>query len=167
MQLHGWQLAVEYEPYRRTYRILFKHEQLRLYALTAEEHIEGSASSFMNMNSLPIFHVCYAAASFEVLRLHDDLSNFRAIDATPTMVHTSVKRIEDLNVFNVSLRKAEEILVNEADMTVIEHLEAIKALQSEEQKIIRQRMLRGPQSGEVVTLTQQATTLATVISIAA
>jgi hypothetical protein len=169
MQQHGWQIAVEFEPMRLMYRLMFKHEQLRLYALTAQEHIQQGANGFGQMHDFCVpFKVCHAAASIECLRIHDDISMFRAIDATPVMVTESIERIEDLNIFNVSLRKAEEILVNEADMNVIDHLEAIKALQSEEQKIIRERMLKGVQPGELIeTSGPQARVMANVISIAA
>lgn len=170
MQEHGWKIAVEYEPYRQTYRLMFKHEQLRLYAITAEEHITQTANGFGSMHDFCVpFRICHAAATFEVLRISDDLSNFKPIDATPVYVNTRIERIEDLNIFNVSLRKAEEILVNEADMSVIEHLEAIKALQSDEQKIIRERMLRGPMDGEQILSAGEpvARVLANVISIAA
>jgi hypothetical protein len=168
MQQHGWQIAVEYEPFRRGYRLLFKHEQLRLYALTMEETINECSNSFMHVDALPPFRVCHAAASFEVLRMHDDdLSNFQAVDATPVMVTSEIQRIEDLNVFNVSLRKAEEIVIDQADMSVIEHLEAIKSMQSEEQKEIRKRMLQGPMPGELTDMSPaQAHPVAMLVAVA-
>ncbi len=168
MQQHGWQLAVEYDVYRQGYRLLFRHEQLRLYALTMQETIQQQQHSFTQMNSLPPFRVQHVAANIEFLRLHDDLSNFQAIDATPVYTERKIERLEDLNIFNVSLRKAEEILVDEANMEVIDHLQAIKELQSEEQRKIRERMLRGPQEGTVEEVGGPvAHVMANVISIAA
>lgn len=168
MQQNGWKLAVEFEPYRLMYRLMFTHEMMRLYALTAQEHIESGAHGFGTMHGCVPFRVCYAAASFETLRINTDLSNFRAIDAVPQMVNTKITKVEDLNIFNVSLKRTEEILVDAADMSVIEHLEAIKAMQSEEQKIIRERMLRGVQPGELTPdVLPESHVIANVIAIGA
>ena len=79
---------------------------------------------------------------------------FQQIDAEPYMVHDFHPRsIEDFNVFRVKQHE-EEIFIEEADMTVLDHLQAIKDLQSEDQARIRERMLneqRAEPDVEIIT----------------
>lgn len=127
------------------YRLAFSHRMMRLYAITNEEIINNYSNVMgpgLVNDSFPMFHIQHCAPSIEVLRITDNLSNFKAIDAEPMMVNQEIQRIEDMNIFNVPMTRTEELLVDKADMSVIEHLEAIKGLQSEEQKEIRARILR-------------------------
>jgi hypothetical protein len=102
---------------------------MRLYAITNEEII----SNYSNVlgpgmqDRFPMFHIQHCAPNIEVLRITDNLSNFQAMDAQPMMVNQEIQRIEDMNIFNVPMTRTEEILVDKADMSVIEHLEAIKS----------------------------------------
>lgn len=93
--------------------------------------------------------------------------NFQQIDAQPTCTFADVQSIEDMNIFNVPLTRAEEILIDDADMTVIEHLQAIKELQSEDQKRIRRDILKNGARPEGASMdySPQATVHANLISL--
>jgi hypothetical protein len=145
LQQAGWELAVEFEIYRHTYRLLMRHRMMRLHALTdalsLENHIQRDYN--LNLANVPVFNVIGVAPSIETLRVPDvSFTAFQQIDAQPQMSMARVERVEDINIFAVPLTRTQEILVDKADMTVIEHLEAIKRLQSPEQQAIRERILR-------------------------
>ena len=169
LQQAGWAIAVDYEPYRQAYRLAFSHRMMRLYAITAEETIDNYSNVMgPGMEShFPVFQIQHCAPSIEVLRITDNLSNFKAMDAEPMMVNQEITRIEDMNIFNVPMTRTEEILVDKADMSVIEHLEEIKALQSDEQKELRDRILRegAAPEGSLIKLAPHTEVLANIVSL--
>lgn len=148
LQQGGWRIAVEFEPYRREYRLAMKHESMRLQAVTSEMVIEDfgrHTSLYREAADMPIFRVCAVAPSIQSAVVHGfNFNRFAEIDATPTFVEQRIQRLEDCNVFSV-LGKTEQVLIDKADMTVVDHLEAIKQLQSEKQRELRQRILTAPQ----------------------
>lgn len=127
------------------YCLLMRHEQISLYAYTDVITIERvlQDTSF-HAERYPIFQVKRMAKMLYSTWTDRDLNfaAFRQIDATPQFTTSKIQCVEDFNIFALARSKAEEVLVNRADMTVIEHLEAIKALQEPQQHEIRQRMLR-------------------------
>ena len=82
---------------------------------------------------------------------------FQHIDAMPQFTETKIQCVEDFNIFALARRKAEDVFVDRADMSVIEHLEAIRALQEPAQHEIRQRMMqdKGAQPGPRLSLVAQ------------
>lgn len=171
LQQSGWEIAVDYEPYRMAYRLMMRHRMIRLYAITAAEVIENYTNVLgPGMHErFPMFRVMHCAPSIEVVRITDDLTNFQQIDAQPMMINQEIKRIEDLNIFNVPLTRTEELVVDKANMSVIEHLQAIKELQSPEQARIRERIRREgavPQGG-LIDAAPKTEVLANVVTFAA
>jgi hypothetical protein len=139
LQSCGWQLAVECDPITGRYRLAMKHEQMKLYAIS--NHIE-LRNTYLNepwhMSEVPAFVVKHVAANFQVVQMIDDLSCFQPIDAQPQYVDTPIRGIEDYNIF-APLGKLEQVLVDKADMSVVDHLEAIKKLQSNTQRELREK----------------------------
>lgn len=141
----GWNLAVEHEAHSDRYRLLMQHPDMRLHAIS-------EPAMFMLRQlppEFPVFRVVRVAPSLHVVELPGlSWQGFEAIDAQPQYTSKRITRIEDTNIFAPFRVKAEELVVNRADMTVVEHLEAIRALQDPEQRRIRERMLRedSPQS---------------------
>lgn len=140
----GWDLAVEFEYYRHQYRLLMRHEHMELYAISDMLHIEQMMEApDRYLEHAPVFNVVQVASSFQSMSIpHVDFAAFQQIDAKPQIVDYKIQRVEDFNIFALARGKAQEILVNKADMSVIEHLEAIKRLQEPAQHEIRQRMIR-------------------------
>lgn len=143
LQQNGWELAVENSYYDHTYRLLLRHRMMKMYAITAKETIENLPADMSFARNLPVFHIVHVAASLHAIQLPGiDWNNFQQIDAQPQFTTSRITRIEDTNVFAVPLQRTQEIVIDGADMSVIEHLEAIKRLQDPEQQKIRERILR-------------------------
>jgi hypothetical protein len=145
LQRSGWDLAVEHQVGRDEYCLLMRHEQMSLYAYTDVITIERVMQDpSFHAERYPIFQVRRMAkmlySNWTDMSLN--FAAFQQIDATPQFSERRMQSVEDFNIFALARSKAEEVLVNRADMTVIEHLEAIKALQEPRQHEIRQRMLR-------------------------
>lgn len=144
LQRCGWRLAVNFDPYRYEYQLLMKNESLKLCGITNSMVIEPMMSRWdASMANLPVFRVVSVAPNIHVHQVSCNLmpvARFEEIDATPQCVTSRIESLYDLNVF--ATKRAEQVLVDKADMTVIEHLEAIKRLQSPKQQEIRQRLLR-------------------------
>ena len=143
LQQAGWQIAVEHDSCRYAYTLLLHHAHLRLYAVTAQEVVGNYTEVVDPYNggkSLPVWRVTHVAPRIETMRVAADLSQFRQVDARPQIVTHDIQSIEDFNIFATCLTRTEEILFDRADMTVVEHLEAIKALQSNKQREIRERI---------------------------
>lgn len=144
LQQCRWQIAVNYEPMRNQYQLLMKNESLRLCAVTEIYEIERTiADQSFDMSRVPVFRVVQVAPQIQVYRASCEMlpvSNFEEIDATPQFVTSKIESLYDLNIF--ATKRAEQVLIDKADLTVVEHLEAIKRLQSPKQQEIRQRLMR-------------------------
>lgn len=139
LQACGWDLAAEFDYHSNAYRLLMKHEACDLYAITRSQILPWELDEIPA--HCPVFQVVRVARTMYI-NMIDDLSHFVQIDARPQISTRQMRAVEDFNIFALARSKAEEILVNRADMSVIEHLEAIKSLQDPKQHEIRQRMLR-------------------------
>lgn len=147
LQQSGWQLAVEHEFHRDGYTLLMRHEEMKLYAYTDQLVLERALHDpYYRGEQMPVFVVRRVANTLQTAHTHLDFTSFQQIDAQPQIADFRIQRVEDFNIFALARNKATEILVNKADMTVIEHLEAIKRLQQPKQQEIRQRMLREPEA---------------------
>lgn len=144
LQRTGWQLAVDYDPEYDRYRLLMKHPEMRLTAFTDSQHIERNHYSIQR--DLPPFTVRHVAATIHVQTVIDDFSRFHEIDAEPRYMNHKITRLEDMNIFAMR-EKSTEVLIDQANMEVIDHLEAIKRLQAPKQSEIRERLLRARDSG--------------------
>jgi hypothetical protein len=145
LQMNGWELAVDFDVRYLAYRLLLRHKMMRLYAVSSCETIDNMSDPSINVDAskLPVFRIVGVAPSIQTLSVPGiHLSAFREVDALPTMVNTRITRVEDLNIFAAPMPGAKgEVLIDGADMSVIEHLEAIKRLQSATQAEIRERIL--------------------------
>ena len=145
LQQSGWDLAVEHQFDRDEYCLLMHHKEMSLYAYTEVMTIERVMHDpSYYPERMPVFHVRRIAKMLysQWTDMYLNFSAFQQIDATPQISERKIQCVEDFNIFALARSKAEEVLVNRADMTVIEHLEAIKALQEPRQHEIRQQMLR-------------------------
>jgi len=85
------------------------------------------------------------APTIENIRIQSTGSweNFQLIDAEPQMVNTTIERVEDLNIFAMAVGQAEHVVIDKANMDVVDHLQAIKDLQSDKQKELRDKARKG------------------------
>lgn len=155
LQQNGWEIAVDYDIRYDGYRLLLRHKMLRLYALSDSQRIENLLDSRYNpdvIRDYPVFHICGVAPSIQTMQVAGvDFSRFKEIDAQPRIVNHVITRVEDMNIFAAPMPGDKgEVLIDGADMSVIEHLEAIKRLQSASQAEIRQRILDARSEGTAV-----------------
>jgi hypothetical protein len=158
LQQCGWDLAIDYQINNDGYTLLMKHAEMQLYGYTdALELHRTMQDPYMTERAadLPIFQVRHMARALMSHYAPLDFAAFHQIDATPQFTERKIQSVEDFNIFALARSKAEEVLVNRADMSVIEHLEAIKALQEPHQHEIRQRMLRDGGNGPRASLVAQ------------
>jgi hypothetical protein len=141
LQRNGWNFALERDLLHQQYTLALEHKDMRLYALTDRISFEQAHFSKEYSPEVPLFRVVHVAQTIrirEVVTSYDWRESFKPIDATPQYRND----IYDMDVLFAPFRtKVEEVIINKADMTVIEHLEAIKRLQDPEQTAIRKRML--------------------------
>jgi hypothetical protein len=144
LQQGGWELAVEYDVHRDMYRLMIHSHQGQLYGLSSATYLDKRLAQAWNEDMPKAFNMQGIARSLEVIR-HEEIgpgfANFQQIDATPQMVDSEIQRVEDFNIFKTITTRADEIIIEKADMSVIEHLQAIKDLQSFSQEEIRNRIL--------------------------
>jgi len=141
LQRSGWQLAVESDVMRERYKLIMRHEQMRLTAITDERRLEHSLTQMHQglAGGLPIFEVRHVAPTFEFVKIQQmgEFPQFYQIDAEPRMATNEIRSIEEMNIFRLALTGAEEVVIDKADMSVIEHLQAIKDLQKQTQRDLR------------------------------
>ena len=156
LQQCGWDLAVEFEIHHDSYVLLMKHEQMQLYAYSDVLELERRLQDpyfTERAAELPVFQVRRMAKMlYSNWTAPLNFAAFSQIDATPQMTTTTIRSVEDFNIFALACSKAEEVFVNRADMSVIEHLEAIKALQEPAQHEIRKRMMSQGRASLVANL---------------
>jgi hypothetical protein len=152
LQQNGWEIATDFDIRRLAYTLLLRHKLMRLYAVSDSQVVEQAITDpAFPADRFPIFHIRAVAPSIQTHVVAGyDFSKFREIDATPMVAHNIIQRVEDMNIFAAPMPGSKgELLVDGADMTVIEHLEAIKRLQSDKQMEIRERILRSRDEGSM------------------
>jgi hypothetical protein len=142
LQQAGWELAVEYVPMDDTYRLMVHSHEGKLYGVSNATYLNKRMADAWNEDMPNSFQMQGLAQSIQTIRMADiSFKDFRQIDATPQMMDAEIQRVEDFNLFKTITTRAEEIIIEKADMSVIEHLQAIKDLQSNTQAEIRDRIL--------------------------
>ena len=145
LQRCGWEIAAEEDPSRACLRIALHHPMMRLYGLSDMLHLDNYISSnsgaYRGRPPLIIQHVAPTIMIREVAEMNLT-SNWRAIDATPRMIEHRVRSLEDMYLFAGCQNRAEEVFVEGADMSVVDHLQAILEQQAEKQKDLRAQSRR-------------------------
>lgn len=148
LQQAGWELAVEESIAHMQIRLLLRHQDLRLYAVSEYSHFDFFESAGNPSYPPPVFRVIQAAPRFEVISMHDyAFDQFKQIDARPAMSLQERRSVEDFAIFATPLVRTEEIIVEPKEVADI--LEQLLAMQSPEQKAIRERNRTRDRRGEV------------------
>lgn len=144
LQYGGWQIATQQNYVDQTYRFVLRHAQLDLVGYVDWTYISPSVMSLWGDNKdLPIIHVANVARNMFThapLVVGDSpLTPWYRIDAQPQLCTEPLKSLADLSVF--AKLQPKEILIPRADMSVVEHLEAIIKAQEPKQHELRQSIL--------------------------
>jgi hypothetical protein len=134
----GWDIAVNYQPEYLAYRLFFNHKSMTLSAMTEER-------SFQELlhRGMP-FKVSVIAPRIQVQVAHARTMSAEPGQFVPIDASIMQREVQEINPDNIFLRSKDEqeLLVDSANMEVVDHLEAIKELQSEKQKELRERHRR-------------------------
>lgn len=151
LQQAGWKLAVDtaqMDSWEGTrYTLVMHHEGMKLWALCDDRHINfhQSVSIHANPEALSTFIVRHVANDIHVRTMGPVKMAFQQINAEPAygkMEDMVDHSLANLNIFHLGGERVDEVLFDKADLTVVDHLEAIKKLQAPRQKEIREKMLR-------------------------
>lgn len=149
LQQAGWELAVEQHFEEMRIRLLMRHQQLNMYAISEFNTFDFFHYARSQNTPTPVFRVIQAAPRIEVVNMiGDSLDRFRQIDARPAFDRFERKSIEDFGIFNVPLVRTEEIIVDPGEVSDI--LQKLLEMQSPEQKAIRDRNRGRDRRGEML-----------------
>lgn len=161
LQCCGWQIASQYAFDSDRYRFLFKHQQLDLMGYADWLEIERSVTgAYASGSDLPTIHVRHVAREFSMERIPPDalsrenITPWTLIDARSQLVTDPIKTWEDFSVF--AKLQPKEILVPRADMSVVEHLEAIIKAQEPKQHELRQQVLANRTVRQIASIAEVA-----------
>lgn len=169
LQQEGWEIAAEEDVAYGRIRLLLRHQDMRLYALT--NHVDYQYRHPHGIEGGPplVFQVVMASPRIEVQRIAEagasSFESFHQIDAQPQLVTSEIKSLEDFRIFATPLVRTEEIIVE--PQTVSEMLERIREMQAPEQKALREKQrLAARREGMIVDAVPQQRFHAQIISIA-
>lgn len=165
LQQAGWEIAAEESVYDGRIRLMLRHQQMRLYALT--NSAEWNYFS-QNMERSPlVFQVVQAAPRLEVqvtAEVGAGWANFQQIDALPQFVETKRVSADDLRIFATPLTRTEELIVEPQDVAAM--LEQIRKMQAPEQARIRAKeRLQQSREGTPIEIHPRQNFHAQIISI--
>lgn len=134
LQQNGWVVSVEQNHAYMESTFRFRHETLELVAQSrAYEMREFERSEPIHIQWLAsIKHLSIQVMTQPNLRFED-------LDVAPTAEPITSFSGDVASMFK--MRKIERVFIEQADLTVIEHLQAIKDKQHNKQSEIRDRML--------------------------
>lgn len=160
LQRFGWSLAVDFDAHRQEYTLLIKNKEMNLYAISNHlglpfDLITDPHRIADHENLVRAFEIRHVANSIQVQHLSlngsNAFSDAIAINAEPKLMEHTVTRLEDLNIFRPLVTQSEEILIEQADMSVVELLQKIKDKQSDRQFDLRKKAKRA-ESEEVINI---------------
>jgi hypothetical protein len=166
LQRAGWEIAAEEDVCFGVIRLMLRHAEMNLYALSDDVRWNYHARD----ERVPEFYVKAVANRFERIVMPSAMTfeNFRQIDAAPQMCNREIVNMDDLRIFAAPLVETKELIVDPNKIGDI--LAQIAQAQLPEQEAIRQRSaLRERREGQYVAHNAQPrrTFHAQVLSIAA
>lgn len=142
LQQAGWKLSAEQDIREGRINLALSYEPAQLYFLCEDQRFNyrgyHAESWRLSDDQLPVFVVRQAISRRTELRMTNvNLNSFQAIDSTPVLIESQVKRMEDFAMFAAPLARTEEIIVD--PKSVAECLDLIRKLQAPDLAEIRER----------------------------
>ena len=146
LQQAGWRVAMEKDIQRMMIHFIFANEDLQLAGMSEQFYLQ----EFMQDPYRCVIHVNRIGKLNVVRHKHAEplLSEFEEVDCTPRYSEWVERDIFETGLFPA--KRAEDVYVEQADMSVIELLEKIKEKQQPKQDEIRQRIARGEAKQQTV-----------------
>jgi hypothetical protein len=163
LQQNGWQLSAEQSFELGRARILMKHPEMRIYAMSDAM----SYDFFRQRDGAPVVFVCRHFVTEMVINDTFDLRMFGPIDARPQVVerHMLTEAEDRFKLFAPVLTRTEEIIVE--PKTVQECLEHIRKLQAPELAAVRERNRTRDYRGSTIDSAPRQIVHAQILSLAA
>jgi hypothetical protein len=136
LQAAGWQLSIENDPSRYSMRLLMRHSLSHITAISRWAEFDMTRY----MEHLPPLEFSVVVMGRVSMQIMGRLPELVAVDAIPELCQAESIDLGQMNIWKPAKSEVEEVLVDQADMTVIEHLQAIKDLQSDTQRELRDKM---------------------------
>ena len=139
LQQAGWELAADQDVMENRIRLLLRHRDMELYALTNDVEYGFRRDPRYDMARPPLeFRVVMASPQFQIQRVGHVVAAFQQIDAKPQwQTDVEIKTLDDFKIFATPLVRTEEIIVD--PLAVSQMLERIREMQVPEQERIRQK----------------------------
>lgn len=166
LQRSGWEIAAEEDIHYGRIRLMLRHRDMNLYAMSDETRWD-----YHNRDAgrMPVFQVRCVGAHIERTRMVTTErweESFKAIDAQPQFCDREIKHIDDLGIFATPLVRTQELIVDPEKVGEI--LAKIAEAQLPEQAAIRERSrLRASREGMSIDAHPRQKFHAQVLSIAA
>lgn len=153
LQQAGWELAADEDVIEGRVRLMLRHRDMRLYALSSHTQYDYYKRLSTYQEAQLVFQVVCAAPKIEISRVAGigpmSFENFKQLDAQPQFMESEIKSLDDMKIFATPLVRTEELIVEQ--QTVAHMLEQIRKMQAPEQSRIRAQE-RLKQSREMLSL---------------
>lgn len=142
LQHCGWTVSIDRDPYSRRNYFRLRHEVLELVAISDEYYMDLSARC-----QPPIYVNWIASIKSLNVSMPPGFSECRSIDIDASPKSMSEMMNQHQHQWNGDLQSLfgikhqEQVFIEQADLSVIDHLQAIKDKQADKQTEIRQRIL--------------------------
>lgn len=147
LQKEGWQFAVHSDPSMWNFHFVMKHPDMYLVALFDEYHYPREMMDPHYHGNIPPLTVNRVRPNIEVCKIQTSIDyQFKQTDMEQSfMLKEEVKTLDDLLPFNMMRHPVETtkevIIETQADMDVVDHLQAILDQQEEKQAELRRQRL--------------------------
>ena len=141
LQRHGWQFAMYLDQHTMWRTFLIQHKCLGLRGISDEyEYREQTLRERAHNMGPPIRINQITSGEFQVYRMETtyNLMEARQVDMTPQWNHNPTS-MEVWEVFKTIPSEAETMMVDKADMSVVEHLQKVIEQQRPKQAELREK----------------------------
>jgi len=146
LQANGWELSTQYAFHDDTYMLAVSNPQLQIVGRTTEPiHIPRSLQYNYDREHLPTFYVGILTHKVKIFHEHhvELPPMWHRIDANTKVSTAEIVDLHDMCHF-APWDKATDLIVNAADMEVVELLQIIVDKQQPKQKELREKLARAP-----------------------
>lgn len=139
---NGWEIGVISDPCTFSYRFLFGNKLLKLGAMVLDDYRVKDIVAWQDPRSSVepapiIINQLVSLEHFTLQVLGDNpLTSYREVDTQPVLQDFD---IENLHIFNFRKEPEDSLFYDKADMSVVDHLEAILESQKDKQKELREK----------------------------
>lgn len=144
---NGWSIAAYIDAETRHHQFVFGHQYIKLIGISDPvvlEHRRLNYETHWLDPSIFIRTVLPYSRPMAIdvpINLNPNLGLCREVDCMPQVMEHQIKSIDDLCVFKWKDEQVvDNVLLEKADMSVIEHLESILLKQKDKQKELRQKV---------------------------